>query len=179
VFEGSFDNLASYPTPGNQTFQLRDGKQVTMLVYPGQVVVLSYTGTTDQINQLITQNEGTVTVQIPVAGVYLATIDPEKENDFIKAMHKSAVVADAFPNIVIRARGGGDESETAFNGRKSSQNGSSPAGDQNSLIQTIDLNVVMPCEDGITHKQALANVAGAGGVSVNINDVTVPENVEL
>jgi hypothetical protein len=180
AFEGSFDNLTSYPEPAEQSFRLKDGSQATMLVYPGQVIILSPTGTVDAITQLITGNKGTVTVQIPSAGIFLATVNPQDEDDFIRAMLQSDMVADAFPNAVISGRGTGfftlDE-ESAIN-LKTVQGLGSMNGDKNSLIQTIDLNVVMPC-DGMTHMQAVANVAGTGGVSVNINDVTVPGNVEL
>lgn len=176
VLEGSFDNLTSYPPPAQLEFERKDGSKVKMLVYPGQVIVLSPTGTIAEVSQLIKQNNGTVTVQIPVAGLYLATVDPAKEGDFISAMFQSFLVADAFPNAVIRVKA--DDGDN-FTGWKNASGTLSPQGDKNSLIQTIDLNQVMGCPDGITHMQAVANVAGEGGVSVNINDVTVPDNQDL
>lgn len=180
--EGSFDNLTTYPAPALQEFVRKDGSEASMLVYPGQVILLSPTGTVEAISQLITGNEGTVTVQLPGAGFYLVTVDPEKENDFIRAMFQSSLVADAFPNVVITGKH--DEKQDgsvlkAFPDAESNRSGVSAGGDKNSLIQTIDLNVTMGCPDGITHMQAVANVAGNSGVSVNINDVTVPQSGNL
>ncbi|MBK7173690.1 MAG: hypothetical protein IPH84_10765 [Bacteroidales bacterium] len=121
------------------------------------------------------QNEGVIKIQVPTAGLYLANVEQSKVADFIKAMHSSSVIADAFPNIVVTVKNGG-----VFSGIPcGSKSLFAISGDKNSLIQTIDLGVVMPCEDGMTHMQAVANVAGAGGVDVNINDVTVPVNIEL
>lgn len=183
VFEGSFDNLTSYPAPAQQTFERKDGSEVSMPVYPGQVILLSPTASAAEISQLITQHSGTLTVQIPVAGFYLATVDPVSEKKFIKTMFESALVADAFPNSVICMKSDAGinraESSTGLN-EKNTQTGLTLTGDKNSIIQTIDLNTVMSCEGGdMTHMQGVANVAGASGVSVNINDVTVPESGEL
>ncbi|MBK6965325.1 MAG: hypothetical protein IPH20_15675 [Bacteroidales bacterium] len=182
VLEGSFDNLTTYPAPALLQFERKDGSEVTMLVYPGQVIVLSPEGSVEAINQLITGNDGTVTIQIPGAGFYLATVGPEREKDFISAMFKNPKVADAFPNAVIRVKGFEElisSPDKSIPGEKSILTDLATNGDKNSLIQTIDLNVTMGCPDGITHMQAVANVAGAGGVSVNINDVTVPESDDL
>ncbi|MHC1777040.1 MAG: hypothetical protein AB9834_16690 [Lentimicrobium sp.] len=182
LLEGSFDNLTTYPDPALLQFDRQDGSEVTMLVYPGQVIVLSPAGSVEAISQLISGNEGTVTVQIPGAGFYLATVDPEKENDFIRAMFQNSIVADAFPNAVITVKSYEDQGGSASESQpdlKSTLAGVSVDGDKNSLIQTIDLNVNMGCPDGMTHMQAVANVAGTGGVSVNINDVTVPESDDL
>jgi len=176
VFEGSFDNLTTYPVPALQVFERRDGSEVSMLVYPGQVIVLSPEGSVAEINELITTHDGAVTVQIPGAGFYLATVNPEKEKDFIGVMFLNSKVADAFPNAVI---GANSVKESTVLTSRSSAACLTINGDKNSLIQTIDLNVTMGCPDNMTHMQAVANVAGAGGVSVNINDVTVPQSGNL
>jgi len=83
-------------------------------------------------------------------------------------MYQSSIVADAFPNSVVRGNG--------FSGNRgivSGDGNGSVDGDQGSIIQTIDLSADMGCSDHVYHKDAVGAVAAAGGAGVNVNDVTV------
>ena len=162
LFDGSFNNLMTYPEPVSITYSTKDNITLTVNAFPGQVVILSDRNTSSEtMTNLINSNGGTVVAQIPNAGLYLAIIDPNILNSFLSAMYQSSMVIDAFPNGITVARhykkGIGSNSDRA-------------AANSNSLIQTIDLPVDIGCGT-TTHEDAGAGMAGQGGISVNINDV--------
>lgn len=161
LFENSFNNVSAYPDPVNSAYTRKDGSATKGDVFPGQVVLLSLNGSVSEITQLITQNNGTVAAQVPNAGLFLATIKPADMKTFMTAIFKSPLVADAFPNLVVMGKGYLDQCGTA-----------AVSGDQNSIIQTIDVSTDMGCSDKVYHKDAVGAVAGVGGVSANVNDVT-------
>ena len=161
LFENSFDNMTVYPDPLPQSYTRKNGTVAKDTTFPGQVVVLA-DGSATEITQLITQNKGTIAAQIPTVGLYLATLDAADVNAFLSALYQSALITDAFPNIILRGRGTLNECGSA-----------SVKGDQNSLIQTIDVSADMGCSDKVYHTDAVGAVAGAGGVSTHVNDITV------
>jgi hypothetical protein len=176
LFEGSFNKLSTYPAAEQTILQRRDGTVANQLVYPGQVILLSYAASVTEITELISSNNGTVSVQVPLAGFYVASVDPSKQDAFIKNMLLNTKVADAFPNSVVGIKevgntqsGNGNQSKggTIAYGTLNS------TGDKTSFIQTIDIKQDVGCDDHITHMQAVANMASAGGVSTNTNDVSV------
>lgn len=157
ILDNSFDSITTYPQPSVLTYTSKDGTVLTEKVFLGQIVVLVNTTSSATATQLIKQNSGTVVAQIPVAGLYVATINTSSVNTFLSAMYQSSIVVDAFPNSVVTGRGFMEQSVN-----------NSAEEDPNSIIQTIDLSADMGC--GTTyHKDAVAALAKAGNVSVNIN----------
>ncbi|MDD4602999.1 MAG: hypothetical protein PHF97_04245 [Bacteroidales bacterium] len=162
LFDNSFDKSTTYPTPARLTYARKNGVLVSDTIFPGQIVVLASDTSATAINQFITQNNGTITAQVPNAGLYLVTIDAANVNTFLAAMYKNSIVADAFPNTVIKGKGYLEQCGVV-----------SCKGNKNSLIQTIDVSTDMGCSDKVYHSDAVGSVAAAGGVGVNVNDVTV------
>ncbi len=161
IFDNAFDNSSTYPDPVNLIYTRKNGTPSSVMAYPGQVVMLTANDAASEVTQLITQNNGTVIAQIPKVGMYLVSIKTTDLKVFLSAVYKSVVVVDAFPNLVARGRGYLDQcGEVSY------------TGDQNSIIQTIDVSTDMGCSDKVLHKDAVGAVAGVGGVSVNVNDVT-------
>jgi hypothetical protein len=158
----SFNNITTYPAPEKLIYLQKDGTSIMCKVYPGQVVIMTDGASTSEVTQLVEQNSGTVSAQVPNAGLYLATIDPGIINAFLSAMYLSPLVIDAFPNRYVRGK-------SAFG----SCGATAVTGDKNSTIQTIDLSADMGCPSNFYHKDAVAAVAGQNSTSVNINDVTV------
>lgn len=180
LFADSFDSLTHYPEPSSLTFKRKDGKTVTMTVFPGQVVVLAPNGSTEQVNGLIMGNGGTVAMQIPSVGLYLAVIDPTSTSAFLSTMLQSDFVTDAFPNsYIIGKKGltGKPETGARSDNPAGYLSGKGVKNDPTSLIQTLDVNTDMACSDHITHIQAVGNIAGETGVKVNTHDVTVDAEV--
>ena len=163
----SFDKITTYPAPGALNYTRKNGSLTKGTVFPGQVVVL-VSGSSDAVTLLVAQNNGTISAQVPNAGLYLATMNPANVSAFLSAMFKSSIVADAFPNSVVTGNG-----FTEQGGVKSANGSAFVNGDKNSIVQTLDLSTQMGCSDNIDHKEAVGAVAAANGVSVNVNDVTV------
>ena len=111
--------------------------------------------------------------QIPNAGLYCATIDPNTLNTFLSAMYKSSFIGDAFPNEVIGVDVGSATVKSIPRNYSTSSTKSSlfttglPV--DSSLIQTIDVAKLTGCGT-LTHEAAVAAVAGQC-VSTNINDI--------
>lgn len=158
----SFDHTTAYPAPDKLTFTRENGSTTSDSVFPGQFVILTTDATAAQLTQLVSQNDGTITAQVPNAGLYLATIDVTGTDAFLAAMYESSFVVDAFPNDIIHGKGYLDQSGHV-----------SVAGDKNSLVQTIDVSADMGCSENILHKDAVGDLAATGGVGANVNDVTV------
>ncbi|NOU46157.1 MAG: hypothetical protein HOO86_03745 [Bacteroidales bacterium] len=158
----SFDHTTAYPAPDKLTFTRENGSTTSDSVFPGQFVILTTDATAAQLTQLVSQNDGTIIAQVPNAGLFLATIDVAGTDAFLAAMYESSYVVDAFPNDIVHAKGYLDQC-----GRVS------VTGDKNSLVQTIDVSADMGCSENILHKDAVGDLAAAGGVSANVNDVTV------
>jgi len=161
LLDNSFDSITTYPPPSKLTYTSKDGAVVTENVFPGQIVVLVSTTSYSTVTQLIKQNSGTVVAQIPNAGLYVATINTNSVNTFLSAMYQSSIVVDAFPNSVVVGRG-----------IMNHFGNSSIEGDPNSIIQTIDVSANINCGQTY-HEDAVGGISAVGGVSVQINDVTV------
>jgi hypothetical protein len=175
LLAGSFNNLTNYPTPTDITYKTIDGITITESAYPGQVMIIANANATSSIiTQLITSNGGTVVAQIPNAGLYCATIDPNTLNTFLSAMYQSSYIGDAFPNGVNDANVGSATVKSIPRNYSASSTTSSlfttglPV--DSSLIQTIDSPKLTGCGT-LTHEAAVAAVAGQC-VSANINDIT-------
>lgn len=160
LFDGSFDNVTTYPEPEAMTWITREGEEKTAKVFPGQIIIIARNASVTQVTALITENGGTVGLQIPKAGYFMAIIDPVKTTDFLAAMYENTFIRVAIPNAPSSARG------------IMAANANLSGGDANSLIQTVDVQVPLGCGN-LSHGQAVANIAGGNGMSVHINDVTV------
>jgi len=164
ISDGSFDNITTYPAPVDITYTRKDGTVGTVNAFPGQVVILANPATSvNTVTTLITQNGGAVAAQIPNIGFYVATISPSALDTFLAAMYASSAVLDAFPNGFV------DGSRDTTSMREDTINAAS--GDASSLIQTIDLSLLIGCGT-MFHEDAVKNVAGSNGMDVQINDVT-------
>lgn len=175
LFADYFDNMTTYPEPATTTWVTEDGKTITALVYPGQIVLFTKNAKAADVTTLVTQNNGTIVLQIPNAGFYVATVETAQTQPFLTAMYASAFVRDAFPNGPSQVRFT-DLSATDYTAADLSGLGSVKStlgeGDANSIIQTVDVAANVDC-GSVTHKDGVARVAREAGVEVHINDVSV------
>ena len=163
IMEGSFDNL-TYTSPVGLTWQDENGESITAMVFPGQVVIIADTDDPAKVTQLITSNNATVEAAIPDAGFFVAVTEFSNTNAFLTAMYNSPLIKLAFPNTPT-----GVSHELNYDpGYYKSM-----TGDESSIIQTIDVTAPTPCN--MTHTEFVSRIAGANGVSVNTNDVTVDQ----
>lgn len=187
LLEGAFDSITTYPEPAEITYITQEGKLVTTEIFPGQIMILVSGPSAVQVKDLVTKNGGKIVVQVPKAGHYMATIDPLKTNIFLKAMYESPLVKFACPNRPCIARGDvrvsanwigsmGSEAELESAGGKFNSVEipvlKSTVGDQGSIIQTVDVENMIGC-DQLSHLDAVALIAGKSGTGVNTNDVSI------
>lgn len=169
LFADYFDNMTTYPEPATTTWVTEDGKTITAVVYPGQIVLFTKNAKAADVTTLVTQNNGTIVLQIPNVGFYVATVETAQTQPFLTAMYASAFVSHAFPN---------GPSQVRFTDLKAtdltelvSAKSTLGDGDANSIIQTVDAAVDVEC-GGLTHMEGVARVARAEGVEAHINDIS-------
>lgn len=75
LFADYFDNMTTYPEPATTTWVTEDGKTITAVVYPGQIVLFTKNAKAADVTTLVTQNNGTIVLQIPNVGFYVATVE--------------------------------------------------------------------------------------------------------
>ncbi len=187
LFADYFDNMGSYPDAVNATWVDKEGQTVTMQAYPGQIVLFTRGASAAGIKTLVTDNQGTIALQIPNAGFYVAAINREQTQEFLTAMYASALISDAFPNTPSYPKINSNRHsywQAYVKGPSSviSTDGMTPVagtyksirndGDAGSIIQTVDVAVSVDCGN-VTHKDGVAAIARNTGIQAHINDVSV------
>jgi len=101
LLEGAFIYPGSYPKPAEVTFKEKNGKEVTVLAIPGQVLVY-FDPSVNQKNAkvLIEANGGIILEQIPVTGFYMVGVSVGSEGKFITSIEKDNRIRYAAPNEV-------------------------------------------------------------------------------
>jgi hypothetical protein len=104
ILEGSENYIGSYPKPDLVTYTTRDGKEITVEAFPGQVIIFFSSSTKDtQATGIIEAQGGTILGKLPKLQTYLVGISIGNESSFITAMISMPQVMDAFPNFVLEA----------------------------------------------------------------------------
>lgn len=105
LLEGSVTYLGPYPTPAPVNFTTKDGENITITVFPGQVQVFFNSLTTDaDATEAIQTLGGTVLSKIPKIQYYMAGVAPGKESSFITSILSLPIIESATPHIVAQLK---------------------------------------------------------------------------
>lgn len=100
LLAGAVSYTGPYPAVRPISYTTRDGSNVTVEGFPGQVQVFVALSVTESTARLGIQSlGGSVLAQIPKMGYYLAGVAAGAESAFIAAARLSPVVVDALPNM--------------------------------------------------------------------------------
>ncbi len=100
LLSGAVSYTGPYPAVGPISYTTKDGSNVTVEGFPGQVQVFVALSVTESAARLGIQSlGGSVLAQIPKMGYYLAGVAASGESAFITAIRQSPAVVDALPNM--------------------------------------------------------------------------------